>query len=413
MKNYKLSLSVIFTLGFLFLGFVFQVNAQNNLTGTYRLDTSRSDNVQEIVDEAINRNNIPNREEARQDLRERLESPPDLAIEMRGNEAIIASSITSQISFSADGQDHTQTMSDGSTMRVRTSLRGQQLTISSLINGNDYTVIFNSINNGTVLKVTRRMTTDYLSETVFTESIYTKTDSVARLDISQDIDMPSDSVIGGNDPNDNDPIDTNPSQTQRNPNPPRTTGNNPPMTRTSQRIGQYTVPSGEIVTGVLENLVSTKISQNNDRFRLRVTGPNQYRGATIEGYISGIDRSGRNPVGSAKITFNFEKITLANGQSYDFAGFLQSVTDINGKNIKVDQEGTISKSQTKSTAKRAGIGAGAGAILGAILGGGKGAIIGATIGAGGGAGSVALENQGDLELEAGTALTIQSSSPTT
>lgn len=412
MKNYNQSLSVIFVVGLMFLGFVFQANAQNSLTGTYQLDASRSDNVQEIVDDAINRSNIPNREEARQDLRERLESPPDLAIQMRGNEAIIASSMTAQISFSADGQDQTQTMSDGSTMRVRTTLRGQQLTISSLINNNDYTVIFNSINNGAILKVTRRMTTDYLSETVFTESIYTKTDSVARLDIYQDSDTPSDAVIGDNDPID-DPVDNTPVQTTRNPNPPRTTGNNPPTTRTSQRMGQYTVPSGEIITGVLENLVSTKISQNNDRFRLRVTGPNQYRGAIIEGYLSGIDRSGRNPVGSAKITLNFETIRLANGQMYDFAGFLQSVTDTRGKNIKVDSEGSISKSQTKQTAKRAGIGAGAGAVLGAILGGGKGAIIGATIGAGSGAGSVALENQGDLELEAGTALTIQASSPTT
>ena len=67
---------------------------------------------------------------------------------------------------------------------------------------------------------------------------------------------------------------------------------------------------------------------------------------------------------------------------YDFAGFLQRVTDDNGKNIKVDEEGTVSKSSTRETAKRAGIGAGAGAILGAILGGAKGAVIGATIGAG-------------------------------
>ena len=144
---------------------------------------------------------------------------------------------------------------------------------------------------------------------------------------------------------------------------------------------------------------------------MRVTGPNQFRGAIVEGYITGIDRSNRNPIGSAKLTLNFETIRLTNGENYDFAGFIQSVTDANGKNVKVDEEGTISKSSTRETAKRAGIGAGAGAVLGAIFGGAKGAVIGATIGAGGGAGSVALQNKGDIELKPGSAFSIQSSAP--
>jgi hypothetical protein len=162
---------------------------------------------------------------------------------------------------------------------------------------------------------------------------------------------------------------------------------------------------------MLENMISTKHSQNNDRFTMRVTAPNQFRGAIIEGYVTGIDRSNRNPIGSAKFTLNFETIRLTNGQTYDFAGFTQSVTDANGKKVKVDEEGTVSKSSTKETAKRAGIGAGAGAIIGGIIGGAKGAIIGATIGAGGGAGSVAIQNQGDLELKQGSSITVQSSAP--
>lgn len=415
MRNFYQSLSAIFVVGLIF---VFQANAQNNLTGTYELDTSRSDNVQEIVDEALNNNsNVPNRDEAKQDLQEKLEAPPSLALQVRGNQAIIASTMTQQITFSADGQDRMQTLPDGSSMRIRTTLRGQQLTVSSLIDNKDYTITFTSIDNGRNLKVTRRMTTDYLSQTVFTESIYTKTDAVAKFDIFDNQNNSSTNTTSGNypdpntnDPNANDPNANNPNT--NNPNPPRTTGTNPPVTRTA-KTGQYIVPNGEIITGTLEHLVSTKISQNNDRFKMRVTGPNQYRGAIVEGYISGIDRSNRNPVGNAKITFNFETIRLANGQVYDFAGFLQSVTDASGNDVKVDAEGSASKSQTKKTATRAGIGAGAGAILGAIIGGAKGAIIGAGIGAGGGAGSVALENKGDLELNVGSALTIQSSAPTT
>lgn len=414
MRSFYQSLSAIFVVGFLL---VFQANAQNNLTGTYELDTSRSDNVQEIVDDAINNNNISNRDEVREDLLGKLESPQGLALQIRGTQAIIASTMTQQITFSADGQDRMQTLPDGSSMRIRTTIRGQQLTVSSLIDNKDYTITFTSVDNGRNLKVTRRMTTDYLSQTVFTESVYTKTDSVAKFDIFDNQNNSSNTTTAGNypDPNSNDPNSNDPNSgnsTINNPNPPRTTGTNPPTTRTA-KIGQYIVPNGEIITGTLEHLVSTKISQNNDRFKLRVTGPNMYRGAIIEGYISGIDRSNRNPVGSAKITFNFETIRLANGQIYDFAGFLQSVTDAGGNAVKVDEEGSASKSQTKKTATRAGIGAGAGAIIGAIIGGAKGAVIGAGIGAGGGAGSVALENKGDLELNAGSSLTIQASAPAT
>lgn len=373
-------------------------SGNNDLTGTYQLDVSRSDNVRQIAEEAINSSNTQNRDEALQDLQSKLESPDNLAIEIRGNQAIVASSLSPQNTFSADGKDRSQTLSDGSTIRTRATLRGQELTISRLGSDNDYTVTFSPIDNGQSLKVTRRVTTDYLSQTVFAESIYTKTDSVARLEMSDNQGNSPSNTNAGNYPT------TTPT--------PIPTTNNPTINRTP-RTGQYVVPNGEIITGTLDNMISTKVSQNNDRFRLTVTGPNQFRGAVIEGYITGIDRSNRNPVGKSKLTLNFETIRLASGENYDFAGFLQSVTDSRGKTIKVDEEGTLQKSQTKETLKRSGIGAGAGAVLGAIFGGAKGAVIGATIGAGAGAGTVALENKGDLELEQGSAITIQASSPIT
>ncbi len=380
-----------------------QTNANygnNNLTGTYQLDVSRSDNTREIANEAINNSNAQNRDQARQDLEEKLEAPQQLAIDLRGNQVTLASTLANQITVSTDGRDRNETLSDGSTLRLRGTLRGTDLIVSSLGNNVDYTVTFTSMDNGKGLKVTRRITTDYLSQTVFAESFYTKSDSLARLDIFGDENNNSTNTSGNY-----------PSNTGGNYPPPTTaTTNNPPATRTP-RNGQYIVPNGEIITGTLENDISTKVSQNNDRFRMRVTAPNQYRGAIIEGYVSGIDRSNRNPVGTSKLTLNFETIRLSNGQTYDFAGFLQSITDVNGKNVKVDEEGTISKSSTKDTIRRGGIGAGAGAIIGGIFGGVKGAIIGATIGAGAGAGTVAIQNKGDLELKSGSAITVQSSAP--
>ncbi|MEK7855399.1 MAG: hypothetical protein AAB288_04865, partial [Acidobacteriota bacterium] len=133
--------------------------------------------------------------------------------------------------------------------------------------------------------------------------------------------------------------------------------------------------------------------------------------AIIEGYISGVGRSGQVS-GRSNVTFNFTKITLRDGKAYDFAGSLQGIKDSEGKDVKIDAEGTAKgDSQTKETAKRGGIGAGIGALIGAIAGGGKGAVIGAVIGGGAGAGSVVVQGRDDVKLQQGSVMTVTSSSP--
>ena len=361
----------------------------STLTGTYQLDVSRSENTRDIADRAIRNSNTQDNNDARQDLEAKLEAPEQIAIDVRGNQVTLASSRASQITFAADGRDKTETLDNGKTVRVRATIRGQELTVSSLGGDTDYTIVFSSTDSGKSMRVTRRVTTNYLRQTVFAESVYNKTDAVARVDNNGD----SDGTFSSNDPNDN---------RNNNPNAPTTT---------SGRRGDFIVANGTILTGTLENDIDTKVSQNNDRFRMTVNAPDQYRGAVIEGYLTGVDRSGKVS-GNSKVTFNFERIRLANGQTYDFAGFLQSVTDENGKTVKVDTEGTAKgDSQTKETVKRAGIGAGIGAIIGAIAGGGKGAAIGAVIGGGAGAGSVIVQGKDDLQLKAGSSITVQSSSP--
>jgi hypothetical protein len=355
-------------------------NFNAGLTGTYELDASRSENARDVAERAITGANTQNREDARRDLQEKLEAPERLAIDVRGNQITLASTLAPQVTVTADGRDRTETLADGRTLRIRTSLRGQELTISSVGGNNDYTITFASIENGRSMKVTRRVTTDYLNQTVFAESVYTKTDSIARFDIYNTNSIPN----------------TNP--------------NNPPTTTTG-RTGEFIVPNGTIIVGNLENDVTTKVSQNGDRFRMIVSAPNQFRGAVIEGYISGLSRSGKVS-GRSQLTLNFERIKLPTGETYDFAGFLTSVTDQNGKTVKIDTEGAVKgDSQTKETAKRGGIGAGLGAIIGAIAGGGKGAAIGAIIGGGAGAGSVYAQGREDIDLKAGSSITVQASSP--
>ena len=359
------------------------------LTGTYSLDTARSENINDIL------SNTGVSSSNRVDLQSKLEAPEQIALDVRGNQVTLASSKAAPVTIIADGSEKTEN-ANGRTIRLKASLRGDELTVSSLGGETDYTIIFTSVDGGRSMKVTRRITTDYLNETVFAESVYTKTEDVAGLGIDPS-NLPSTGTYSSNDPND------------RNNN--SGGGNLPNPTMSQPRVGEFLIPNGTVVTANLENMIDTKVSQNNDRFKLTVQSPMEYRGAVIEGYITGVGRSGRVS-GSSNITFNFESITLRDGKRYDFAGSLQGIKDQYGKAVKVDTEGTAkSDSQTKETAKRGGVGAGVGAIIGAIAGGGKGAVLGAIIGGGAGAGSVYATGREDLKLMQGSTLTIQSSSP--
>jgi hypothetical protein len=363
------------------------------LTGTYQLDTSKTEDTRDIIETSGARTDAE-----RQDLENKLEAAEQIAVEIRGTQVTLASSKAAPVSFTADGRTKTEN-AGGRTIRVRATLRGQELTVSSLGGETDYTVTFTSLDNGKTMKVTRRITTDYMSQTVFAESFYNKIDEVARLDINTtpSTNYPSNTDDNNGNYSSNDPDDRN-------------TNTNYPTT-SNARTGNFIVPNGTVITAVLENYITTKASQNNDRFKMTVQSPNEYRGATIEGYITGVNRSGKVS-GSSKITFNFEKITLRDGQTYEFAGYLQGVTDTSGKQVKIDTEGTAKgDSQTKETVKRGGIGAGLGAIIGAIAGGGKGAAIGAIIGGGAGAGSVVLQGKDDLDLQKGSIITVTASAP--
>jgi len=171
------------------------------------------------------------------------------------------------------------------------------------------------------------------------------------------------------------------------------------------------VPDGTIVVGTLDGQLSTRTATVGDRFTLRVNQPTEFEGATIEGHVSNIQRSGRL-TGRSVMTLDFDNIRLRDGRSYRFAGLVQEVHTANGETVRVDTEGSVrDTNQTTKTEQRAAIGTAVGAIIGAIAGGGKGAAIGAIVGAGAGAGSVYAEGRDDLDLGRGTELTIRAGAP--
>jgi hypothetical protein len=363
--------------------------SSSGLTGTYRLDAPRSESTDQILSDT----GVAGTQ--RQDLEQKLDAPAEIALDVRGNQVTLATTKASPVAFVADGRERSEVDANGKTISLRATLKGDELTIASLGGDSDYTIIFAPADDGRSLKVTRRITTPYLQQTVFADSVYQRTADVAGLGIDMTVD--SNATTGGWSSSDNSQPNSSSSPTG-------------PIIGTN-RSGNFIVPNGTIIVAALESTIDTKASQNNDRFKMTVQSPLEFRGAVIEGRITGVGRSGRVS-GRSNVTFNFDTITLRDGKTYDFAGFLQSIKDQNGKSVAVDTEGTAKGgSQTKETAKRGGVGAGLGAIIGAITGGGTGAVVGAIIGGSVGAGSVVVQGRDDLQLFKGSTITLQASSP--
>jgi hypothetical protein len=343
-----------------------------SLNGTWRLDASRSDNIEQAADRATRGLSAAEEERVRRLISRRLEAPETLAIEQRGRSFTIASTRAPQISFDADGRARTESRGNRS-VRVNAALYGDQLVISSTGDrGNDYHVTFDPIDNGERLRVTRRIYTERLAQPIVVSSVYGRSSDVAQLDLYN----------GRRDNSDN--------NTNR----------------------EFYVPNGTELAAILNNNLSTKEAREGDRFSLTVQSPSQYDGAVIEGLVTEVKRSGRL-TGRAEMSFDFERIRLRNGATYPFSGYIESIRTPNGEDVRVDNEGSVREkdSQTGRTVTRTGIGAALGAIIGAIAGGGSGAAIGAAIGAGAGAGSVFIQGRDSLDLRSGTMMTIQSSAP--
>ncbi|MFY9608203.1 MAG: hypothetical protein WAU45_06245 [Blastocatellia bacterium] len=344
----------------------------NRLTGTYRLDASRSDDVMRTVSRATRGLSADEQQRLRQRLSNRLSAPEMLAIERRGRNLTIASSLAQVATFEADGQERTEQTTRGRTVRVKASLIGDQLVVSSTgERGNDFSVSFDALGTGRQLRVTRRIEIDRLTQPVTVNSFYNKISEVAQLDLY--------------------------------------TGT-PPIGRNPR--GPFGVQDGAELVAVLNNGLTTRQAREGERFSMTVQSPSNYDGAVIEGYVSRVDRSTRVS-GREELSLSFERIRMRNGSTYNFDGYIVSVRTPNGDDVRVDNEGTVSErnSQTTQTVTRTGIGAAIGALVGAIAGGGKGAAIGAAVGAGAGAGSVFIQGRDHLELVSGTEFTIRVAAP--
>lgn len=347
-------------------------NSRMDLNGTYRLNASLSDNVSTVVGNSVKKYYSGNqRDRVRQNLERRLSPPNMLAIERIGQQFTIGSDLSQQISFAADGVSRTETNENGRNVKITTNTTSDNGVMINYEGDrmNDFYVSFMPMSNGQ-MKVMRRVYLENRNETVTVTSVYDKISPTAQW-----------SQVNYQDNISNNSYD------------------------------QFVIPNNTQLTAVLENIVSTKVSQDGDRFRMRVTSPSQYDGAIIEGRVTKAERSGRVS-GRANVSLEFDTIRLRNGQTYRFAGIVDGVKNASGENVTVNNEGSVrDNNQTSKTVKRGAIGASIGAIIGAIAGGGKGAAIGAVIGGGAGAGTVLIQGKDDVELDSGSEFRITATAP--
>ena len=359
-------------------------NRAGRLTGTFRLVASMSDNASTVADNATR--NLPYSERARvrEQLMRRLDAPEMLAIERNGNNVTIASSRAPQTTFVANAGENREQLPGGAYSRVSSTIVGDKLVVSSAGNREtDFTVTFDPIEGGRRLRVTRQIWNSSLGANPLTVSnVYDRTSDVAEWNVYNGAGGYG--QTGGYNNN----------------------GNN-------TASGGFIVPDGETLNARLETDLSTKTASVGDRFTMTVVSPGRFEGATIEGRIASVSRSGR-VTGRSDMSLNLDTIRTRDGRTYQFAGFVESVRAQGGESVQVDNEGTVrdDNSQGTKTAQRAAIGSAVGAIIGAIAGGGKGAVIGAVLGGGAGAGSVYVQGSEDLNLMSGTEVTIRASSPT-
>jgi hypothetical protein len=343
----------------------------DRLSGTWRLNAGRSDDASVVAERATRNLNVNDRQRAQESLLRRLGAPSALAIDRHGRSVTMASSRGPQVTFEANGIETSETLRNGRQRRTRATLSGDRLTVRTMGDrGSDYQVVFELLEGGRGLRVTRSLYTERLNREVVARSVYDRISDVAQLDL------------------DRDPPDASPAG------------------------GGFIVSDGVLLTARLNQQLSTKYVREGDRFTLNVMEPGQFRGAVIEGVVARSDRSGRVS-GRAGITLDFETIRMRDGRAYDFAGTIETAALPNGENVRVDREGNVKEddSQSSRTVSRSAVGGAIGALIGAIAGGGKGAAIGAAVGVGAGAGSVFIEGRDDLDLPSGTEISIRASAP--
>jgi len=173
----------------------------------------------------------------------------------------------------------------------------------------------------------------------------------------------------------------------------------------------YTVSSGTTFRVRMNNTISSKTARVGDTFSTTVTEPVYSStgqvviptGSTVTGRVDSVTaaKKGGDP---GQIAVRFTSVRLPSGKTRAING---SLTDLDSKSAKSDNESVASgdKMKNRKIIFIGGGGAG-GAILGAAVGGGKGALIGGILGAAGGLLGERLTKGEEAQVKSGTEFSI-------
>jgi uncharacterized protein YcfJ len=347
-----------------------QLVTNARLTGTYQLESTRGSDPGRVADAATRTLPAAQRDRAYERLLEKLEPPQQLSLSREGNVITIASDRGAQSSFIADGRTERERDVDGRVVTSRAVITGDQLQVTTAggARGTDFTVIFQALDNGNTLRVTRRLGDENLTRPVTIESFYSRTAPEPEWDVYGAYTDPADRT-----------------------NPGRGRGRRGAVNRLLD------IPDGTRLVATLDTPISMRTTRDGEPFTMTVQTPGQYQGARIDGVISRVRDASANGM---DLRFVFERIDLS-GQSVNFDALADTIRLEDGRTIQLIDEGAMQQSTgSDKTVRNGTIGAAVGAIIGAIAGGGKGALIGAAVGGAGGV--IVARGQETLEIPRGS-----------
>ncbi|MEJ7623644.1 MAG: hypothetical protein WKF34_06595 [Pyrinomonadaceae bacterium] len=338
-------------------------NFDKRITGTYRLNTSLSEDTDAVVNRAMVSVPAANREDARVRLERRLRSPDMIAIEMNNKSVTLASTILPQVTFLADGVARSETNANGRTITTTATVDGDGVIVNYQgERASDFYLTFLPMADGK-LKVTRRIFTESSGDGVTVSSVYDKVDNVARW-----------ATV--------------------------TTGSNTGGSGIVE--DSFVIPNGTRFNAELTTAITGP--QMAERFTMEVTSPGQYRRAVITGRVLAENAASR-VAGQTRVLLAFDTIRLPSGKTHRFAGSVDAVTTVNGEAIAVSNQIATTRPGNQPTR------GGAGGILGALI----GAIAGVPVDSAGASASTAgavLSQRGDvINLAAGTQIMITATLP--
>ncbi len=161
-------------------------SAQSGLNGLYRIDVESSDRLYSVIEEATSRVPYGEQQQFFMDLAVRLTPPDLLAIECRDRNVSLGSSRAARVNFLADGQTRNARNSGGQNVRSRIAFERDSLVFTSTGGDDNLSFTFTPLENGSRLRVVRRITSRELIEPLVIQTFYSKIGDVARWDIFDD-----------------------------------------------------------------------------------------------------------------------------------------------------------------------------------------------------------------------------------